>query len=186
MIPLKDNLPTDRLPIVTLLLIAANLLGLLLLDVGLFQLLVDVAFLWWFGRSIEASTASWLFVLLCLLGGATAVALGALIEPGTAVAQLAAAGVVAAILGGYLLLYPGARVVTAVFLPGLFTLLELPALVLLALWVALQALVGATGEVGMVAFLAPLGAFAVGLLAIKPLARRPLQVPPRRAEVALP
>ncbi len=187
MVPLKDNLPTDRLPIVTLLLIAASLLGQLLFDVGgLWQLLLDVAFLWWFGRTIEASMAPWQFALFCLLGGVAAVALGALIDPDTAVAQIAAAGVVAAVLGGYGLLYPGARVVTAVFLPALFTLVELPALLLLALWLALQALVGATGDAGMVVFLAPLGSFAVGLLTIKLLVRQPLPVPPRHAEVALP
>lgn len=187
MVPLKDNLPTDRLPIVTLLLIVAYVAGHLLLDQGgLFQLLVDVAFLWWFGGSLEDSMAPWRFALLCLLGGAVAVGLGAAIDADAPAAVLAATGVVGTLVGGYLALYPRARFVTGVPLPFLLTLVELPALLLVALWFALQSLVAATGAEGAIVLLAPLGSVVAGLLATPLLAQRRKQVPPRHAQVALP
>ena len=42
-------------------------------------------------------------------------------------------------LGGYALLYPRARVVTLLFIIIFFTIVELPALVVLGLWFLLQA-----------------------------------------------
>lgn len=187
MVPLKDNIPTDRLPVVTLLLIAANLVGHLVFDVGgLFQLLVNAAFLWWFGPSVEDAMAPWRFVLLCLLGGAVAVGLGAAIDADAARAVVASAGVVAVLVGAHLALYPSARFVTVVPVPFVVSVVELPTWLLGAVWLVLQALVAATGDEGAAVLLAPLGGLAVGLLLVRLLAERRKPVPPRRAEVALP
>ena len=74
-------------------------------------------------------------------------------------------------LGGYLLLFPRARVVTVIFIIFFFTILELPALVFLVIWFAQQALFGyfdliqPAGEGGGVAYFAHIGGFAFGLLA---------------------
>ncbi|MDO8213844.1 rhomboid family intramembrane serine protease [Conexibacter sp. CPCC 206217] len=185
MLPLKDNLPTDRLPIVTIALIAANVAAWFVLhDGGFLVLLVDVLFMWWFGPSVEDSMSRPRFALLCLLGGGVAFGLQALLD-GDAVAPAAtvgAMGAVAAVLGGYAVLYARARVLSVVPLPLLAGLVELPALVLLAVWFALQALLAATslGDVagdGGAAFLAQLGGFGVGLLAIKLLVQRPKPIP---------
>ena len=43
-------------------------------------------------------------------------------------------------LGGYLLLFPRARVVTVVFIIFFFTILELPAILFLGIWILQQAL----------------------------------------------
>ncbi|MDO8186985.1 rhomboid family intramembrane serine protease [Conexibacter sp. JD483] len=187
MVPLKDNIPTDRMPVVTLLLIAANLVGHLLFGQGgLFQLLVNVAFPWWFGSSVEDAMAPWRFVLLCLLGGAAAVGLGAALDGDAPMAVVAAAGVVATLVGAHVSLYPGARFVTGVPLPFLLTLVELPGPLLAAVWLALQALVAATGAEGAVVVAAPLAGVVVGAVAVRLLAQQRKQVPARRAEVALP
>ena len=42
-------------------------------------------------------------------------------------------------LGGYLLLFPGARVVTLIFIIFFFTILELPAILFLGIWILQQA-----------------------------------------------
>jgi membrane associated rhomboid family serine protease len=187
MVPLKDNIPTDRLPVVTLLLMVANLAGHLLFDQGgLFQLLVNVVFLWWFGGSVEDAMASWRFVLLCLLGGAVAVGLGAAVDGDAPAAVVASAGVVATLVGAHVALYPGARFVTGVPLPFLLTLVELPAPLLAAVWLVLQGIVAATGAEGAVVLLAPLGGLLIGGAVVRPLAQRRKQVPARRPEVALP
>ena len=62
------------------------------------------------------------------------------INTDSAVPTLGASGAVAAVLGGYLLLFPRARVVTFVFIIFFFTILELPAILFLGIWILQQAL----------------------------------------------
>src|SRR5438034_897260 len=45
---------------------------------------------------------------------------------------------IAAVLGGYLLLYPRARLLTIVFIFFFFTFIEIPAIVMLGIWFVLQ------------------------------------------------
>ena len=81
-------------------------------------------------------------------------------------------------LGGYLLLYPRARVLTLIFIIFFVTLIEIPAAIMLGIWFALQ-FVPAIGQVGTdavsgggVAYWAHVGGFAFGLAAIKLFATR--------------
>jgi membrane associated rhomboid family serine protease len=89
------------------------------------------------------------------------------------------------VLGGYILLYPRARVLTLVFIIVFFTVIELPAIVMLGIWFAEQAVFGAVGLTdpagggGGVAYFAHVGGFAFGLLTIKLLATKRRQIPPR-------
>ena len=77
------------------------------------------------------------------------------------------------VLGGYLLLFPRARVITVIFIIFFFTIVELPALIFLVIWFAQQVAVRllrpqrAGGDGGGVAYFAHIGGFAFGLLAIK-------------------
>ncbi len=102
---------------------------------------------------------------------------------------LGASGAIAAVLGGYILLYPRARVLTLVFIILFFTVIELPAIVMLGIWFAEQALFGAsnltnpTGGGGGVAYFAHVGGFAFGLVTVKLLATRRKAVPPARYPV---
>jgi membrane associated rhomboid family serine protease len=91
------------------------------------------------------------------------------------------------VLGGYLLLYPRARVVTLIFIVFFFTILELPALLVLGAWFLLQAYsaaISTPGGGGGVAYFAHVGGFAFGLLTIKLFAggrqRGPATAPWRR------
>ena len=92
--------------------------------------------------------------------------------------SLGASGAIAAVLGGYLLLFPRARVVTLVFIIFFFTILELPAILFLGIWIVQQAvfayfdLFQPTGSGGGVAYFAHIGGFAFGLLCIRAFARR--------------
>ena len=69
-------------------------------------------FLWLFGPSVEDAMGRLRFVLFAALGGGAAAAL----DPAAA-----GAGVVAAVLGGYALLYPRAHVVALSLVPGFMT-----------------------------------------------------------------
>ncbi len=86
--------------------------------------------------------------------------------------NLGASGAIAGVLGGYILLFPRARVVTVIFIVFFFTIIELPALVILGFWFIQQLLFGyfdlnSGGVGGGVAYFAHIGGFAFGLLAIK-------------------
>ena len=87
-------------------------------------------------------------------------------------------------LGGYILLYPRAHVLTLVIIIFFVTVIEIPALLVLALWFVEQAVFGATdlitptGSSGGVAYFAHIGGFGFGLLTIKLLATQRKRLPP--------
>ena len=225
MFPLKDNIPTERFPVVTVALIVANvivyfflqdgLLGLpdggaggdwpvstyayipctitgdtpcqtapggpenwvtvftaMFMHGGLLHLGGNMLFLWIFGNNVEDSMGPVKFLAFYLLGGIAATALQTAVNMDSDVANLGASGAVAAVLGGYLLLFPRARVVTVIFIIFFFTIVELPALLILGFWFVQQVLFGAldlnaSGAEGGVAYFAHIGGFVFGLIAIK-------------------
>ena len=239
MFPLKDNIPTDRTPYVTIALIVINVLAYFLLQKGgiiggpsdsgvvdygaipyeithpgdgcqisaggrfiecgdsiggpatiltvltsmfmhggILHLGGNMLFLWIFGNNVEDSMGHVKFAFFYLLGGVAAIALQTGIAPDAAVPTVGASGAIAAVLGGYILLYPRARIITVIILIFFFTILELPALVVLGLWFVQQVLFGyfdlsnPTGGGGGVAYFAHIGGFAFGLLAVKLFASR--------------
>jgi membrane associated rhomboid family serine protease len=145
----------------------------------------NMLFLWIFGRTIEDSMGPVKFVVFYLLSGIAALALQVAVAPNSTAPTIGASGAIAGVLGGYILLYPGARVLTLVIVIFFFTVIELPAIVVLGLWFVVQALYGAvnltdpTGGAGGVAYFAHIGGFAFGLATIKLLATKRKQVPPR-------
>jgi len=140
---------------------------------GLLHLGGNMLFLWIFGNNVEDSMGRVKFVAFYLLGGLAATAGQVLINSDAQVPSIGASGAVAGVLGGYLLLFPRARVVTVIFIVFFFTILELPALLILGFWFVQQVLfgyfdlnTGGTSE-GGVAYFAHIGGFVFGLLAIK-------------------
>jgi len=138
----------------------------------------NMLFLWIFGNTVEDSMGSLKFLGFYIVGGLAALALQVAIGPSSLAPTVGASGAIAAVLGGYIVLYPRARVLTLVFIILFFTVIELPALVMLGLWFAEQAVFAATGLTdptgsgGGVAYFAHIGGFAFGALAIRRLAAR--------------
>jgi membrane associated rhomboid family serine protease len=138
----------------------------------------NMLFLWIFGNNIEDSMGRLRYALFYLLGGLAAALTQVAIDPDAAVPLVGASGAIAAVLGGYALLYPRARVLTLFFFFFIF-FIEVPALLLLGLWIFTQFLpaVGqlATPDIqggGGVAYWAHIGGFLFGLAAIKLFANR--------------
>ncbi len=132
----------------------------------------NMLFLWIFGNNIEDSMSRWRFVAFYLLGGVAALMGQVAIDPDAAVPTVGASGAIAAVLGGYALLYPRARVVTLIFIIIIFTIVELPALLVLGLWFLIQLAYGANDIAqpvggGGVAYFAHIGGFLFGLLLIR-------------------
>lgn len=191
MLPLKDNIPTDRLPIVTLLLIAAGVCAHVLgAGDSVLQLLTCALFLWIFGTNVEDATSRPRFIAYCLLGGGAALALGRAVDAEATATVVGATGAVSAVLGGYVRLFPHARIITLVLVPFAFTLVEVRVWFLLGAWALLQALFALTGVSGPLAdggaaiLLGCAGGFAFGLAAIPLFALHRKQLPPSPPAIA--
>jgi membrane associated rhomboid family serine protease len=145
---------------------------------GILHIAFNMLFLWIFGNNVEDSMGRPRFLLFYLLAGVVAAYVQSLLSADSTVPAIGASGAIAGVLGGYLLLYPRARVLTVVFIIFFVTLIEIPAVIMLGIWFALQFL-PAVGQVGTdavsgggVAYWAHVGGFAFGLAAIKLFANR--------------
>ena len=136
----------------------------------------NMLFLWIFGNNIEDSMGRVRFVAFYLIGGLGALALQVVSDADSTLPTVGASGAIAAVLGGYALLYPRARVVTFIFIIIIFTVIELPALVVLGLWFLMQLLPAFSeplgGGQGGIAYFAHIGGFVVGMVLIKLFADR--------------
>lgn len=145
----------------------------------------NMLFLAIFGPTVEDSMTRPRYLAFYLLGGLVALAAQVAVEPNSTAPTLGASGAIAAVLGGYILLYPRAKVITLVFIVFFFTIVELPALVLLGFWFLEQLYFGLAGLASPlggegVAYFAHIGGFLFGLLLVRAFVRRggPRRRPP--------
>jgi membrane associated rhomboid family serine protease len=82
--------------------------------------------------------------------------------------MVGASGAISGILGAYLVLFPFARVKTLVFLGFLITIIRIPAIVLLVIWILIQVFSGIVAGDGSIAWFAHIGGFVTGMLFILP------------------
>ena len=148
---------------------------------GILHIAFNMLFLWIFGNNVEDSMGRPRFLLFYLLAGVVAAYTQALLTASSTVPAIGASGAIAGVLGGYLLLFPRARVLTVVLIILFVTIIEIPAAILLAIWFILQFLpalgqvtTSAAGGEG-VAYWAHVGGFVFGLAAIKLFADRYLR-----------
>jgi membrane associated rhomboid family serine protease len=136
----------------------------------------NMLFLWIFGNNIEDSMGRVRFVVFYLLGGLAALGLQIVTDPDSTIPTVGASGAIAAVLGGYALLYPRARVITLIFIIIIFTVVELPALLVLGFWFLLQLLPAFSEPMGEggggIAYFAHIGGFLFGMLVIKLFANK--------------
>ena len=147
---------------------------------GILHIVGNLLFLWVFGNNIEDAMGRWRFLAFYLLAGLVAVFAQAALETSSALPTIGASGAVSGVLGGYILLHPRARVLTMVIIIFFFTFIEIPAMIMLGIWFALQALPAfselaspdVAGADGGIAYLAHIGGFLFGLATIKLFANR--------------
>ncbi|EPX79662.1 rhomboid family intramembrane serine protease [Salipiger mucosus] len=138
---------------------------------GLAHLAGNMLFLFIFGDNIEDEMGHLRFLgfyLACgLLAGVTHYAMA----PFSPVPTVGASGAIAGVMGGYLLLFPKARIDILIILVIIFKVLPVPAWIMLAVWFALQLFGGfgsGPGEAG-VAYWAHAGGFIAGMALTVPL-----------------
>ena len=82
--------------------------------------------------------------------------------------MVGASGAISGILGAYLVLFPFARVKTLVCLGFFITIVRIPAVILLAIWILIQVFSGVVSGDGGVAWFAHIGGFVAGMILILP------------------
>lgn len=138
---------------------------------GWLHLIGNLWFLWIFGNNVEDSMGRGRFVVFYLLTGLAAAGAHIASDPGSVVPMVGASGAISGVMGGYLVLFPRARVKTLLVLLVFVTVVELPAFVYLGYWFLIQLVSSGSVASAGVAFWAHIGGFAAGVLLI-PLFRR--------------
>jgi membrane associated rhomboid family serine protease len=138
---------------------------------GLLHIAGNMLFLWVFGDNVEDSLGHVKYLLFYLACGVVAAATHVLSDPGSQIPTLGASGAIAGVMGGYILLFPNARIKALVPLGFFTTLTSVPAYIVLGFWFLYQLLLGQLGQVagreGGVAYWAHIGGFIAGVLLIK-------------------
>jgi membrane associated rhomboid family serine protease len=127
-------------------------------------------FLWIFGDNVEDRMGSLLFVVFYLLCGFAAAAAQIAVDPGSTIPMVGASGAIAGVMGGYLVLFPHARVRCFWWLFIFITFVRLPAWLMLAIWFGSQFLIPKGAGI---AAMAHAGGFVAGLILVKLFARGP-------------
>jgi len=223
-LPLKDHNPTRRTPVITIALIAINVLVWLVevgqgQEIGLFiarwgavpyeltrftdlignegngiihvtgpsplwitaftsmflhggwvHLIFNMLYLWIFGNNVEDFLGRFRFILFYFGTGLVGLLVHVALHADSIIPVVGASGAISGVLGAYLVLYPGARVTTLVFLLFFVTFIEVPALVLLGFWILMQIFSGVSSlgvRGGGTAYWAHIGGFVVGYLALR-------------------
>jgi membrane associated rhomboid family serine protease len=214
LIPLKDMTPRRSVPVVTLLLIAVNVIvfihqislppraadafiqiyGLvpakiqyalagrhytlqeallplftcMFLHAGYLHIIGNMWFLWIFGANVEDAFGPIPYLFFYLGCGVISSVTQAAFSWGSHVPSLGASGAISGVLGAYIILFPGSRILSLVPLFIIWFMARSPAVVFIGLWFLVQFLsgIGSLGvaSAGGVAWWAHIGGFVAGLL----------------------
>jgi rhomboid family protein len=236
-IPLKDDTPLDRTPVVTVALIAVNVLAFLwqigagdlasvaasghdvlayvqqrieestlrggaipyeiltftdtwppdlvpppltiltsmFLHGGLMHIGFNMLFLWVFGNNVEDALGRVRFLGFYLAAGVAAALAQTIASAASGdvyVPMVGASGAIAGVLAAYLVLFPRARVLTAIVIFVFVRLVPVPASFFIGLWFVLQVLSVVFGGSSGVAVFAHIGGFVAGWLLVRFVGRR--------------
>lgn len=140
------------------------------LHAGFLHLAGNMLFLWVFGDNLEEQLGHVGFALFYVLGGLAAAIAQIGADPTSGIPMVGASGAIAAVMGGYLLLFPRARIDVLFIIVVIVRVFPVPAWVVLGAWFALQLFNGtlASASEGGVAYWAHAGGFAAGVLMMLP------------------
>ena len=152
----------------------ATLLTSTFVHAGFMHLAGNMLFLWIFGDNMEDEMGHGRFLGFYLVSGIGAGLIHVLAAPNSVVPTVGASGAIAGVMGGYLLLFPKARVDILLIFIVFFKIIPIPAWIMLGIWFGMQFIGGwnANPDEGGVAFWAHAGGFVVGLVLTVPLWRR--------------
>ncbi len=139
---------------------------------GFAHLIGNMWYLYIFGDNVEDSMGHARYLIFYLLGGVVAAWSQTLLDPASRIPMVGASGAISAVMGAYLVLYPGGLVRTVTFFGFIPIFFYLPALILIGLWFVFQFFAGLaslgvpTANTGGVAYWAHIGGFLAGLVLV--------------------
>lgn len=137
---------------------------------GFMHILGNMWFLYIFGDNIEDRLGHLRYLIFYLLCGMAASLIHLYTNWESNLPTIGASGAISGIMGAYLLLYPGSRILTLVPIFFFLQFVEIPAFIFLGYWLLLQLFSASLTpkNVGGIAFWAHIGGFVAGLAFIKP------------------
>lgn len=138
---------------------------------GFMHLAGNMLFLWIFGDNMEDEMGHLPFIAFYVLSGFAAAYIQYLPNPSSQIPMVGASGAIAGVMGGYLLMFPKARVDIFLFLVIIIRILPIPSFIVLGVWMGLQVFNGLGSDLngGGTAYWAHVGGFVAGLLMTIPL-----------------
>lgn len=138
---------------------------------GWMHLAGNMLFLWIFGDNMEDEMGHAGFAAFYVLAGIAAGMVHVISAPLSEVPTVGASGAIAGVMGGYLLLFPKAKVDILIILIIIFRIISIPAWIMLMLWFAFQVFggIGSNPDVGGVAYWAHAGGFVAGIILTLPV-----------------
>jgi membrane associated rhomboid family serine protease len=143
---------------------------------GWLHIIGNMLYLWIFGNNIEDRFGPLGFLAFYLASGVAATAAQVLATPSATIPNLGASGAVAGVLAAYLLLFPGAAIVTLIPIFIFIEVARVPAFIVIGFWFVLQigngvaSLGTSAANAGGVAWFAHIGGFVAGLVLAAPAA----------------
>ena len=129
----------------------------------------NMLYLWIFGDNVEDAMGSLKFVIFYALCGVAAAFAQGIIDPESTIPMIGASGGIAGILGAYIMLHPKASVRTFILIFVFIRFINLPAWLVLGVWIAGQFVAvpqALAGNEGGVAYMAHIGGFLAGMALI--------------------
>jgi membrane associated rhomboid family serine protease len=158
-----------------------TLLSSMFMHGGFMHIAGNMLFLWIFGDNVEDNFGRVRFIIFYLICGLIASFAQIAIDPGSKIPTLGASGAIAGVLGAYVVLFPHNTVRTLVGLGFFWTTAELPAVIVIGIWIVLQffgqvASIATTAQTGGggVAYMAHIGGAVAGLVLVF-IFRRPVR-----------
>ncbi|MGH9720868.1 MAG: rhomboid family intramembrane serine protease [Bryobacteraceae bacterium] len=139
---------------------------------GWMHLIGNMWFLWIYGDNVEDILGHGKYLLFYALCGVAAGFVQYTMNAGSRIPTVGASGAIAGVMGAYMIKFPHSRIITLVPIIIIFTTIEVPAVLLLLYWFALQFFngVGSIGyshaSSGGVAWFAHIGGFLAGMALI--------------------
>jgi membrane associated rhomboid family serine protease len=128
----------------------------------------NMIYLWSFGPEIEDAMGRGRFFAFYLIGGLIAMAAQVAAIPASNVPNLGASGAIAAVMGAFIVTYPGDRIKTALWFLLFVRITYVPAVLLIGFWFVMQLFsagqVSQHVQTGGVAYLAHIAGFLFGVL----------------------
>jgi len=152
---------------------ATTILTSMFLHGGIWHVLGNMLYLFIFGAAVEYRMGASRYAAFYFASGIAAALATILIAPESRVPVIGASGAIAGVLGAYFIFYPRGRITTILPIFIFIQVIEIPAVIYLLLWFAIQLYAGiAAGQqgaaMGGVAWWAHVGGFLFGL-ALGPL-----------------